>query len=296
MAEFNKSAILTFEIQQLSLNNQLETGPMRFRHRWFFILLLSASLMPSKGSGQDLDIGLTAGGCYYLGDLNPSVHFLHSEFSYGLFARYNIDTRWAVKIAAQQGTIRGNASASSFLPDRGLAFTSKITDFSGVAEFNFRPYFTGSHMNAITPYIYGGISVFFFDPMYGGTSLRSLGTEGQNVGYEGRKPYGTMSVSIPFGLGVKLSIGKKFGMSAYWEMHKAFNDYLDDVSTTYYLDGRTISDQDLAAMLSDPGKNHEPGMQRGNSSTNDWFAFFGLSVHYKISLLSSKKCRDLKHK
>ena len=84
-------------------------------------------------------------------------------------------------------------------------------------------------------------------------------------------------------------------MQVYWEMHKTFTDYLDDVSTTYYLNGRSIKPTDHAGIMSDPTLNHDPGMQRGNSKNNDWYAFFGLSITYKFNLLSSKKCRDLNH-
>ncbi|MCX6306709.1 MAG: DUF6089 family protein [Bacteroidetes bacterium] len=252
------------------------------------------SLVISVNS-QDLEVGFTAGGCYYLGDLNPGKHFLNTQVSYGLVARLNLDTRWSVKISGTRGKIMGSAASSTFLPDRGLSFTSDLTDISGVVEFNFLPYFTGSRMNVISPYIYSGISVFFFNPVNNGISLRTLGTEGQNIGYEGRKPYGSVGVSIPFGLGVKVSLAKRVGMQVYWEMHKTYNDYLDDVSTTYYLDGRTLAKDDQTGVASDPTLNHEPGMQRGNSSNNDWYAFFGVAFTYKFNLLSSKKCRDLKH-
>ncbi len=244
---------------------------------------------------QDLEVGLTAGGCYYLGDLNPGKHFLHTNIAYGLEARYDLDTRWAVKISGLRGKIEGNAASSDFLPNRGLDFTSQVTDIAGEVEFNFLPYFTGSRMNRISPYIYTGISVFFFNPVSNGQFLRKLGTEGQNVGYQGRTPYGSVSVSIPFGLGVKVSLSKRVGLQAFWEMHKTFNDYLDDVSTTYYLNGSSIDPKDPTGAMSDPTRNHEPGMQRGNSSNMDWYAFFGISFTYSFNLLASNKCRDLNH-
>lgn len=263
------------------------------RKPYFLVVLF---LLPFFSvQSQDLEVGVAVGGCYYLGDLNPGVHFLNTDIAYGVLARYTLDTRWAVKISGTQGKIKGNASSGTFLPDRGLSFTSSVTDIAAVVEFNFLPYFTGSRMNRISPYIYGGFSAFFFNPENNGISLRSVGTEGQNVGYQDRKPYGSVSVSIPFGLGAKISLAKRLGIQVYWEMHKTFNDYLDDVSTTYYLDGRSIVPEDQAGVLSDPTLNHEPGMQRGNASTKDWYAFFGIAVTYKFTLLSSKKCRDLKY-
>ena len=260
----------------------------------FFLVIFFLSVCHTVNS-QDLDVGITGGGCYYLGDLNPGKHFLNTQVAYGVVARYSIDSRWAVKLSGTRGSIKGDASSTSFLPGRGLSFSSTLTDISAMVEFNFIPYFTGSRMNRISPYIYSGISVFFFNPVSNGVSLRSMGTEGQNIGYLGRKPYGTTSLSIPFGLGAKFSLAKRLSMQVYWEMHKTFTDYLDDVSATYYLNGRTIQPNDQAGIMSDPTLNHDPGMQRGNSKNNDWYTFFGLSITYKFNLLSSKKCRDLHH-
>jgi len=248
-----------------------------------------------SGEAQDLEVGPFCGGSYYLGDLNPGKHFLNTQLAYGILVRYNIDTRWAVKLSGYRGTVKGNSTSTNFLTGRDLAFSSPVTDISAVVEFNFFPYFTGSYRNRITPYIYAGFSCFFFDPVSNGISLRSMGTEGQNIGYEGRQPYGGYSFSIPFGLGAKISIARSLGLQVFWEMHKTFTDYLDDASTTYYLDGPAIPVEDLEGNMSDPTRNHQPGMQRGNAKNMDWFAFFGVSVTYKFNLLSSKRCRDLNH-
>jgi len=259
----------------------------------FLVIFFLFVFNPVKS--QDLEVGLTGGGSYYLGDLNPGKHFLNTQMAYGLMARYCIDTRWAVKLSGMKGSVKGDAASSGFLPGRGLTFSSSLTDISGVVEFNFLPYFTGSRMNRISPYIYAGFSVFFFNPVSNGVELRSMGTEGQNIGYLGRKPYGTVGLSVPFGLGAKFSLVKRLSIQVYWEMHKTFTDYLDDVSTTYYLDGRSIQPGDQEGLSSDPTRDHASGMQRGNEKTNDWYAFAGLAITYKFNLLSSKKCRDLHH-
>jgi len=244
---------------------------------------------------QDIEVGLFGGGSYYLGDLNPGKHFAGTQLAYGVLARYNVDDRWAVKLGVTRGKVKGDAANSSFLPERGLTFSSSITDISAVAEFNFFPYYTGSKRNWISPYIYAGINLFFFDPVANGISLKSLGTEGQNIGYEGRKPYSGVSFGIPFGIGAKFSVSRRIGIQVFWEMHKTFTDYLDDVSTTYYLNGLAIDPAIPAEILSDPTRNHQPGMERGNSKNQDWYAFFGLSVTYKFNIAGNRRCRDLKH-
>ena len=256
--------------------------------------LLALPFLALSAFPQTMEIGIYGGGSYYLGDLNPGKHFANTQISYGLLARYNIDSRWAIKINAYRGKVKGNSQSSNFLPDRNLSFESPVTDISAVAEFNFLKYFTGSRRDFISPYIYTGISAFFFDPVANGYSLRSLGTEGQQIGYEGRKPYSNVSIAIPFGLGVKFSLAKNLGMTLFWEMHKTFNDYLDDVSQTYYLDGQNINPDNPEEVLSDPSLNHQPGMERGNPKNQDWYSFTGLTLTYKFKLHGSRKCRDTK--
>ena len=246
-------------------------------------------------SGQDMEVGLFGGGAYYLGDLNPGKHFMNTQLAYGVLGRYNVDPRWAVKLGVSRGTVKGDASQSTFLPDRQLNFSSYILDISAMAEFNFFPYFTGSKRNWVTPYIFGGFSLFFFNPVANGYELKNFGTEGQNIGYNGRKPYSTVGYGLPFGLGVKISLAKKLGLQVYWEMHKTFSDYIDDVSTTYYLNGKAIDPGSPEQILSDPSMNHQPDMQRGNSRTKDWYAFFGVSLTYKFKIGSNKRCRDLEN-
>jgi len=239
-----------------------------------------------------MEVGVFVGDSYYIGDLNPNLPFKQAQLAYGIIGRYNLDARWTVKLSASRGTVKGNGKDKDFETGKGLSFESPITDVSATVEFNFLNYFTGSRGEIISPYLYGGIGFFFFDPKSGSTSLRSLGTEGQNIGYEGRSPYSTTGLNFPFGLGVKFSLGRRFCISAFWEMHKTFTDYIDDVSTTYYLNGSLINPTDQAGNYSDPTRNHKPGMERGNSRTKDWYSFSGAALTYKFDIRGKKRCKD----
>ncbi|MDP4280544.1 MAG: DUF6089 family protein [Bacteroidota bacterium] len=279
--------------QNQSINKFFITGA-----RWIIITLAGAGLLlfPLKIKAQDMEVGIYGGVSYYLGDLNPGKHFANLQPAYGATLRYTLDPRWALKFGVYEGKVIGNSTQTNFLPGRDLKFSSQVTDISAETEFNFFPYMTGSWRNFISPYIYAGFGVFFFNPMSGSQQLRPLGTEGQNDRYLGRKPYNTYNFSIPFGLGVKLSVSRRIGMTLFWEMHKTFTDYLDDVSTTYYLEGSQINPDDTGAVLSDPTRNHEPGMQRGNSRNNDWYSFSGITFSYRFDIHGSKRCRDMKYK
>lgn len=260
-----------------------------------FVLLFCLGMSMSSTAQTELEVGVFIGDSYYLGDLNPDVHFRMAQLAYGVLGRYNFDERWSVKLGVTRGLVKGNSEKTNFLPGRNLNFESPITDFSLMAEFNFFRYFTGSRWNWITPYLYAGIGGFTFQPTSGGQKLRTLGTEGQNSGYDGRKPYNTLGVNIPFGLGVKVSIGKRIGLTAFWEMHKTFTDYIDDVSNTYYLVGPAINPNDINGIYSDPTRNHQPGMQRGNPKSNDWYSFSGLTISYKFQIRGSRKCKENRH-
>jgi len=253
------------------------------------ILVIAGMTMQAQ---KTLEVGLFGGGSYYIGDLNPGTHFLMTKPAYGLVARLNLDPRWTVKLSGYQGEIAGDDNISDAALNRDLKFDSKVTDISAVIEFNFFNYITGSTRNFIAPYIFGGIGYFIYNPKSDGIALRDLGTEGQNVGFNGRSRYTTSQFSLPFGFGFKYSLNKKLGIAVEWGLRKTFTDYIDDVSTTYYLDGESIDPSNIAEIKSVPTMNHKPYEARGNPSTKDWFVFFGATITYKFKLGRDKGCSD----
>jgi hypothetical protein len=254
------------------------------------LFTLAFALFGTLAYSQTAEVGLYGGLSYYLGDLNPGIHFLGSRPAFGAIARVNLDSRWVVRANAFRGRIKGDDAHGRTNNQRGLTFESKITDIAVTMEFNFFDYFTGSRKNVMSPFIFGGIGMVIFDPEAGGIDLRSIGTEGQNVGFDGRKPYRRIAFTIPFGIGFKYSLSKRLCFSAEWGLRKSFTDYLDDVSTTYYLDGSQINTENPEEVLSDPTQLHQAWQERGNPSTNDWYNFTGVSLTYKFRLYNKNKC------
>ena len=253
--------------------------------RFFQLIVVAFLLMfvPITASAQQtLEVGVFGGGSYYLGDLNPAWHFNQTQFAFGGVARYNLNDRWAVKGSFYHGKLKGDDTKTNAIINRELNFLTKINDISLVAEFNWWDYFTGSKKSFFTPYIFAGISYFMFKPQsLDGTDLQSLGTEGQNVGFDGRSPYALYSFAVPFGFGFKYSINSRLALGFEWGMRKTLTDYIDDVSTTY-------ADQPDA--IADPTQTHSAGMQRGDSSKKDWYNFTGLTLTYKFNLRDKTKC------
>jgi len=206
-----------------------------------------------------------------------------------------MDTRWAFKLGICRGNIKGDDAISKYIEERDLSFNMNITEVSVVAELNFLDYFTGSLRNYFSPFLFGGMAVYYGIPKIGNLELRDFGTEGQNINFDDREQYTFTSFSIPFGLGFKYSLNKKICLAVEWGLRKTFSDYIDDVSTTYYLDSDLVEPgddnyQDLT--FSDPNLEHKPFQQRGNSKTTDWYAFAGLTITYKINLVPRGKCSE----
>lgn len=255
---------------------------------------------------QRSELGVFAGGSYYLGDLNFRTHFGITKPAVGVLYRYNINTRFALKLSGTYGTLIGDdASKVGQNKQRNLSFESPVTDISAHIEFNFWRYFTGSTKHRFTPYIFGGFSIFSFNPKayYEGKwyKLQPLHTEGQGTTvYPDRKPYARTQAATSFGIGFKISISKTVCLGGEWGMRKTFTDYLDDVSTTYpnpdvllkeypdstsvFLSNRSLSTPDEPDMIA--------GMQRGNSENNDWYSFAGITLTFKIGGRKKAVCRD----
>ena len=248
----------------------------------------------AKAQFSRSEAGIMGGVSYYIGDLNPSKHFLLSQPAGGLVYRYNLSPRFAFKVSALYGSLWGSDAVSKANTKRNLSFKSNIFDFSAQMELNFLQYVTGHDKHFISPYIFGGLSVFNFNPRaeYEGKwySLQPLGTEGQGTTIEdAKKPYSLTSVGIPFGLGLKVSLFKFMCVGAEYGIRKTFTDYIDDVSTRY-ADPVVLGAENspIAALLADrtllePGESvNNAGLQRGNSNTKDWYAFACLSVTFQI--------------
>ena len=253
------------------------------------LLLAFSSLVYSQP--KTLEIGGAVGGVYYIGELNPALPFNQTQLAYGALARLNLNYRWTMKLSYTRGNIKGNDLTTQAVEGRDLNFKTKINDYSLVMEFNFWPYFTGSKRNYMTPFLFAGATYFTFKTAdLNGVLLQPQGTEGQNIGFDGRSPYNQFGVAFPFGIGFKYSIGKRIGLALEWGMRKTFTDYLDDVSTSYYFNAPAVSSPDEAQLLSDPTMTHDAYMQRGNDGTKDWYSFAGLTVTYKINLANKRKC------
>lgn len=256
----------------------------------FFLLAFFAFTITSVFS-QKSEIGVLGGTSFYIGDISHSTIFSECGYSFGVIYRYNISPRWAVKANVIFAEIHASDAKSNNNYERNLSFRSPITEISAQMELNFFKLYNQKGYNRFSPYIFGGVALFSFNPQteYNGTyyDLQPFGTEGQIID-DGKKEYALCSFAVPFGIGFRFNIGRYISLGAEWGMRFTCTDYLDDVCSVYYDNGalRTYGG-DMLANLADRspeigGEIHEAGTQRGNFKTTDFYSFCGATLTFKI--------------
>ncbi len=271
------------------------------------ITLLVAAVSYNSANAQRNDyvqkgeFGITAGASHYFGDINTRAAINRPKPALGVFFRKQFGNYIAARLTAHYAQVgySDTYSKNDYQKIRNLSFNSNIWEVALQGDFNFFKFIPGDPDHSFTPYVSLGIGAFTFDPyayLNGEKQfLRPLGTEGQVLGYQGRKPYNTMAFCIPIGVGVKYNISDRFNVSFEIGQRLTSTDYLDDVSTTYIGVSR-FAPGSAEQLLQDRsyevlGTSAQPlgieGRQRGWSKQKDQYVIAEFGISFNIS---SYKC------
>lgn len=262
-----------------------------------FLISAVSVFAQSESYVQTGEFGITAGVANYFGDINTRASFNRPKPALGLFFRKQFSNYIGARIAGRYAQLgySDRYSKNEFQQARNLSFNTNIWEITLQGDFNFFKFVPNDPNYAFTPYVTLGVGGFSYDPYayIGGKKefLRPLGTEGQTIGYDGRKPYGTMSLCIPFGAGIKYNISEKVNLSFEVAHRYTFTDYIDDVSKTYIGVDKfpATGNGPVAALLQDRSYEIDPnnvigveGRQRGWSKQKDQYIIIelGLSINF----------------
>lgn len=178
----------------------------------FVIVLLFVHVTATYAS-YNHEIGLTGGTAFYLGDANHATPFNRPGWSAGVLYRYNIDTRWAIKANIRYAYVQGDSRDFGYVFPNGqsyAAFERGFVDATATVEFNFldigeSKYYKGRYK--ATPYILLGIGLTTYTDMYANGNAYKC--------------------NIPFGIGGKWRIDKRWTVGIEWTIHKLFIDSFD---------------------------------------------------------------------
>ncbi|MCB0616062.1 MAG: hypothetical protein H6573_21835 [Lewinellaceae bacterium] len=259
------------------------------------LLLISALLAWAMlVQAQDFEGGIGIGGLVYGGDLSPKILSRYTRFvepAGSVVFRYRNRGVLGIRGSITYGNLTGDDARSAY-PTRKLSFQTSLLEAAVVGEWYLIPDNFLGDSPKITPYLFGGVAVFHFDPEAqfesGYVALQPVGTEGQGLEYYER-PYNRTQIAIPVGAGLRMIMSKRGALSLEISARKLFTDYLDDV-TGAILDYDQIYDEkgELAARLSRPDLSPQEAeyitnLYRRGGDWYDGYVSFGLTYTYRVS-------------
>lgn len=229
------------------------------------LLVLIAVLSTVSGYAQKTaDIGIWGGASTYWGDMKYVDYGQSLNPMYGAFFRYNFNPRYSVRLNYLTGKVGAVGNIENIV---WTNFTPKqIHDVSFMVEINYLKYILGYKKTPVSPYIFAGAGIKYFNYNLNPSDIYQFNPAHNKGILQYDSP--TTSFSLPFGMGLKSHIGKRFGVSLEFIVSKLFSDKLDNLDdplATVTSSGKTLSYTDFF-------------------HNNDYTAYLGINLTYKIDL------------
>jgi Outer membrane protein beta-barrel domain len=231
-------------------------------------------------------VSLGSGTANYYGEMVNPGEFGTLKPNIAAGAEYYVSGRISVRAELTWFQLSGNdAKADDDRVERNLSFRSNNLELSMLGAINLSPmglrFYQRSKLNL---HAFAGIGVLYFNPKaeYQGKwyALQPLQTE--------NKKYSRIQPVIPFGFGARVKLDPFFNILVEAGYRITFTDYLDDASSTRYVDGALLK-SDIARTLADrrpeidtqPSRPTEVG-KRGNPAHNDGYFITNITLQYYI--------------
>ena len=263
------------------------------------IIIISFFIKLQSAQAQYTGFGVNGGMSHFIGDVGHYGLHLPQGYYLGGVIQKAIDDHYTFNLMGNYGTIANDDALSNkpFRNARNLHFRSIIVEAGATIEFNFFPVVPGSRKENFSPYIFGGLALFYFNPQAEldgrWVDLQPLGTEGQHTRLSEVGPYSLVDISFPFGFGFKWAVNRTVILAAEVGFRPTRTDYLDDVSG-YYVNPVELGELrgPVAAALSDRSlvDYDKTDMLRGNPNNNDWYIFSGFKIIFALSS-SKERCK-----
>jgi hypothetical protein len=224
------------------------------------VIFLVGFLAIKALSQPSVDVGVFTGVGTYFGDMT-TIDFQKSiNPAYGGFVRFNFNPRYALRFNVINGTIGAEGEFDFKLPnsnptDISWIFNKNVLDISMNFEWNYLKYIVGDKETHWSTFIYGGIGIQTYN-------YNIVSPDKQIDGSE-------ITPTIPFGLGVKYNLSKRWGIGLEGGLRKTFSDKLDNLDDP----------------LSYTDKSVTPNVQikyTDQFHNNDWTAYMGIHLVYKL--------------
>ncbi|TDO77930.1 hypothetical protein EV143_103170 [Flavobacterium chryseum] len=195
------------------------------------------------------EIGVFLGGSNFVGDVGSTTYVNPDKLAFGVLYKWNRSPRHSYRFSYTQSSISGNdfESEETGRNKRGYKFKNNIKELSAGLEFNFFDFNLHDYHPKITPYVYSGLSYFFYDDLY-------------ITGGQTRKEKTSSSIAIPMTLGIKSNVFPKLILAVEVGARYTFTDNIDGSNPT------------------------NEALRFGNINNNDWYVFSGVTLTYTFGL------------
>lgn len=273
---------------------------------YFRILILTTATLFTKGiKAQKYEFGIGGYTTNYLGDLNPNNLLYYSNFGGSIFAKYNINNTWSIRLNYNYLAI--SASDRDFKNTnqqvRQLAFNNNLSEISILSEFNFFNFSINKRKNSYSPYVLAGLGMIKHNPflIYGNEKFFLQELELERDRLNNPIKHSKLALVMPLGLGFKYNIKGSWNIAAELSYRIVFSDHIDNV-TGYYpekiANSTKLPNQQIRSengifrkfeegdwyLLADPSKNYAKniGTLRGDGKKWDGYMTAGITVSYTL--------------
>jgi hypothetical protein len=211
-----------------------------------FLILSTAFLAHS----QTYEIGGMIGGANYIGDVGKTNYINPNSLAVGGIFKWNRSARHAFRGSVMVAKIKGDDSKSSNSrrKERGYSFENTVKELSIGIEYTFWDFDVHSQKAISTPYLYTGLTYFWYDALY---KRGDVITD-----YDGAS-----SVAIPMVLGYKANMGQNAMLGFEIGARYTFTDDLDGSNPV-------------------KGLENNENLKFGNTNSDDWYVFTGITVTF----------------
>ncbi|WKW46463.1 DUF6089 family protein [Myroides sp. JBRI-B21084] len=213
------------------------------------LLTILTILGACTAQSQIHELGPTVGATNYIGDIGSTKHINPTDMAYGFQYKWNRSPRhsWRLNYTYMPITGKDSESDMPLRKARNLSTKNTINELLLGLEFNFFEFDLHNSWFAFTPYLHTGLA---------GLSYRETYFNNFNKQIEKETEY---ALAVPITLGIKALLNKKMVLSAEIGARYSFTDNLDG---------------------NNPAKPSTTIVAFGNTNSNDWYVFSGISLSY----------------
>jgi len=209
---------------------------------------------------QSVDIGFFGGAGTYFGDMTKVDYQKSVNPAYGGFVRYNFNPRYGLRF----NVINGKIGAEGKFDQTDWTFNKNVLDISLLFEFNYLKYIVGDKATPWSTFIFAGVGMQTYNYEMDPVKLSQF----VDPTYKADPAGPVMTPTIPFGLGVKYNLSKRWGIGIEGGLRKSFSDKLDDLDDP--LSYTNTLTPPVLVKYADKWHN------------NDWTAYVGIHLVYKL--------------